>query len=159
MRYLQLLFSMAEANAPLSKLKNVKCQLKKIEGRPTQPENDQANCGVYVLFYMKHVVDILPTQEINKKRKMPDKFDVNRFRLEVARTLLEQSINVNNRCLHCCKAIKGKLTITCKICLRTIHQNCIEHNEKNTDDENEAQKSNIKKVKRQKLHRIYFFRQ
>ncbi|KAL7299422.1 hypothetical protein TKK_0007665 [Trichogramma kaykai] len=83
--------------------------------KPKQPNGDNWNCGVYVMYYMRQIAQNL-AMEIT--------FDPPEFRKTVAETLLEKSDNMSETCIFCFKSSDHTYQY-CTECGNPAHLNCI----------------------------------
>lgn len=84
--------------------------------RPLQPETDKYNCGIYIMYYMDCIAQ-------NMEYDM--EFIPNKYRSYVAELLLRESECMEQICLLCFEDVIDDFKLTCHICNRFVHINCL----------------------------------
>ena len=92
------------------------------KSRPYQ--TDEFDCGIFIIYFM-HC--------LGNKIGMGKDFDPNLFRVNVARMLLEKSLNMRNIFLHCFSE-EASYLVMCKYCRRYAHSKCIPGKRKTAEE-------------------------
>lgn len=79
-------------------------------------QKDGYNCGAYIIYYFSRMVNGLP---------LTDTYDMNLYRLDIKRLILENSDPVHNLCLYCGRSVAIEQCLQCSFCKRYIHLKCL----------------------------------
>ena len=87
-----------------------------IKHKTSRPfQKDTYNCGVFVMYFMYCIANGI---------QMDKNFNPNLFRPNVAKMLLNKSLDISGTCLYCFLD-KGTCLVMCKYCRRYAHKECI----------------------------------
>uniref|UniRef100_A0ABD2VUU2 Ubiquitin-like protease family profile domain-containing protein n=1 Tax=Trichogramma kaykai TaxID=54128 RepID=A0ABD2VUU2_9HYME len=138
----------------LRQLFDIKWTQKFHENVPKQPNDDEINCGVYVMHYL---------DKMGREQAFDGELNLLQYRDFIAQNLLEKSENIMEDCLHCARTVhhtdpKTEIEIpyyTCAYCDRKWHVHCNKYSHKDTDEEKETFNSPVpKRMKLTKKHNV-----
>lgn len=95
----------------------------KIVSRKHLKQNDANNCGIYIIYFFKQIIQ---NESLNECANM------NELRKEFQTDILKSSVSVENICLIC-GSTRNEISRKCKLCLRIFHERCLFENEMKKD--------------------------
>lgn len=110
--------------------------------RSLQKLTDRFNSTIYVMYYI---------QCIGQKAEMNQHFDPQTFRENIIHNIMLHSFNLADKCLYCFENIETEINIDCNMCQRSLHLNCQEYDELDTEDEEKLENNEFNTGDKEKL--------